>query len=61
MSHAATTNSIAIQGVQGLRRYVPGLVAGFLGLVMIYGVGFAPHIAHNVAHDTRHSAAFPCH
>jgi cobalt transporter subunit CbtB len=34
----------------------------FLGAVILYGVGFS-HMsaAHNAAHDTRHSAAFPCH
>lgn len=33
-----------------------------LGVVLIYGVGFvAVDIAHNAAHDTRHSFAFPCH
>ena len=41
---------------------VGALMAGFLGLVMIWGVGFS-HISviHNAAHDTRHSNAFPCH
>ena len=33
-----------------------------LGLVILFAVGFAPmDIAHNAAHDTRHSVAFPCH
>jgi cobalt transporter subunit CbtB len=36
------------------------LVAGFLGLFMLYGVGFA-QAAHDAAHDSRHSFAFPCH
>ena len=32
------------------------------GMVIIYGVGFAPmNMAHNAAHDVRHSVAFPCH
>jgi len=32
------------------------------GMVIIYGVGFAPMgYAHNAAHDVRHSVAFPCH
>jgi cobalt transporter subunit CbtB len=32
------------------------------GLVIILVVGFAPMgVAHNAAHDVRHSAAFPCH
>ncbi|CAD7853566.1 MAG: hypothetical protein [Olavius algarvensis Gamma 1 endosymbiont] len=35
--------------------------AALLGLVILYGVGFAPLAAHNTAHDARHAAAFPCH
>jgi cobalt transporter subunit CbtB len=36
--------------------------AVMLGLVLLYAAGFA-HTAeiHNGAHDTRHSAGFPCH
>lgn len=37
-------------------------VAALLGLVMLYGVGFAsPQTIHNAAHDSRHSLTFPCH
>jgi len=36
--------------------------AAVLGIVILFGVGFAPmDMAHNAAHDTRHSVAFPCH
>ena len=36
--------------------------AAILGMVVLMGVGFAPmDVAHNAAHDTRHSYAFPCH
>ena len=36
--------------------------AAALGLVILFGVGFAPmDMTHNAAHDTRHSVAFPCH
>ncbi len=32
------------------------------GLAIIVAVGFLPmNVAHNAAHDTRHSLAFPCH
>ena len=32
------------------------------GVVIIFAVGFAPmSVAHNAAHDVRHSLAFPCH
>jgi len=38
------------------------LAAAALGIVILFGVGFAPmDMAHNAAHDTRHSVAFPCH
>ena len=38
------------------------LAAAALGMVILFGVGFAPmDMAHNAAHDTRHSVAFPCH
>jgi cobalt transporter subunit CbtB len=39
-----------------------GAVTLLVGLMMVYFVGFTPLSAvHNAAHDTRHSAAFPCH
>lgn len=43
------------------RTFIGTLALG-LGLGIIFLVGFAPVSAvHNAAHDTRHSAAFPCH
>ena len=36
-------------------------VFGF-GAIILFMVGFSPMPqAHNAAHDTRHSMAFPCH
>jgi cobalt transporter subunit CbtB len=36
--------------------------AVMLGLVLLYGAGFAQTgEIHNGTHDTRHSAGFPCH
>lgn len=36
--------------------------AFFLGAVMVFTVGFShPALIHNVAHDLRHAAGFPCH
>lgn len=33
-----------------------------LGTILLYGVGFASSdVAHNAAHDARHTFAFPCH
>ncbi|MBF8674225.1 MULTISPECIES: CbtB domain-containing protein [Pseudomonas] len=44
------------------QRIVVAASAGLLGLCLVYFAGFS-HIeaVHNAAHDTRHSAAFPCH
>jgi cobalt transporter subunit CbtB len=36
--------------------------AALLGAFVIWAVGFSHiEIAHNAAHDTRHSTGFPCH
>lgn len=36
--------------------------AAILGVSVIWAVGFSHiDIVHNAAHDTRHSAGFPCH
>jgi cobalt transporter subunit CbtB len=38
------------------------LMASALAVFLLYGMGFSPMEAlHNAAHDSRHSAAFPCH
>ncbi|GIT54746.1 MAG: hypothetical protein Ct9H300mP16_19060 [Pseudomonadota bacterium] len=43
-------------------RWWPSAAAVLLAGLILYGVGFAHHDAlHHAAHDTRHSAAFPCH
>jgi cobalt transporter subunit CbtB len=41
---------------------LPALVAGILGLALLYAAGFSDIAPlHNAAHDGRHSASFPCH
>ncbi len=46
----------------GARNLVPALSAILTGLMLVLMVGFAPMPeVHNAAHDTRHTAAFPCH
>lgn len=43
-------------------RLVAALMAASLGAVLLFGAGFASMEAlHNAAHDSRHSAGFPCH
>jgi cobalt transporter subunit CbtB len=37
-------------------------LAAMLGIVIVFGVSFAPSGAvHNAAHDARHSLSVPCH
>ena len=41
---------------------LPLLLAGFLGVFILGMVGFSQmSVAHNAAHDYRHSMSFPCH
>lgn len=43
-------------------KMMPALCAAGLGAVLLFGAGFASMEAlHNAAHDSRHSAGFPCH
>ena len=55
-SHSVATPTTLSQ------RIVAAAFASVLGLGLVYFAGFS-HIeaVHNAAHDTRHSAAFPCH
>jgi cobalt transporter subunit CbtB len=56
---ATQTTSISLSLPQ---RLIAGVLALFLGLVLVGGVGFASDMRiHNGAHDTRHSMGFPCH
>ncbi|MFW9078594.1 CbtB domain-containing protein [Pseudomonas sp. P2757] len=51
----ASTNTLS-------QRLTAAIFASILGACLVYFAGFS-HIeaVHNAAHDTRHSAAFPCH
>ncbi|MBL8592969.1 MAG: CbtB-domain containing protein [Devosia sp.] len=52
----------SISGLSVSQRLIAGVLALFLGLVLVGGVGFASDMAiHNGAHDTRHALGFPCH
>ncbi len=54
----AQEQSITLASSKNLQLFA----AAVLGIVILFGVGFAPmDMAHNAAHDTRHSVAFPCH
>jgi len=57
-----TTQTSTIASLSISQRIVAGVLALFLGLILVGGVGFASDMAiHNGAHDTRHSLGFPCH
>lgn len=57
-STSHTTSRSATLG----QRLTAAIGASILGACLVYFAGFS-HIeaVHNAAHDTRHSAAFPCH
>ncbi len=41
---------------------IQSAAAMVFGLAILFAVGFMPMAAaHNAAHDTRHTMAFPCH
>jgi cobalt transporter subunit CbtB len=45
-----------------LARLWPCALAAALGLVLLYGVGFAsPAPLHQATHDARHASGWPCH
>lgn len=60
MTTATETSTISSLSIS--QRLIAGVLALFLGLVLVGGVGFASDMAiHNGAHDTRHALGFPCH
>ena len=58
----STTSQSASQTATQSQRLTAAISAAILGACLVYFAGFS-HIdaVHNAAHDTRHSAAFPCH
>jgi len=64
MSISHTTSSATAASIASTQsqRLIAALGAAILGVCLVYFAGFS-HIeaVHNAAHDTRHSAAFPCH
>ena len=61
-SQTATQTRTATISTTRSNTLIAASMAAFLGVFMIWGVGFS-HIAaaHNAAHDVRHSNGFPCH
>ena len=63
-SHAEVVKARASSGRSGAvaSSIAAPLCSLILGLVLLYAAGFAQtEEMHNGAHDTRHSAGFPCH
>lgn len=61
MSHADLRPS-AVPAALNPSRAFPIVAAFLFGVVIIGGVGFTQMaVAHNAAHDHRHSIGFPCH
>ncbi len=57
-----TASNTLASGVSAQSRTAQLLLTALLGLFVIGFVGFAQmDVAHNAAHDYRHSMAFPCH
>ncbi|WP_460104698.1 CbtB domain-containing protein [Pseudomonas sp. S2_D10] len=58
----STISSTASSTTTLSQRLSAAILASILGAGLVYFAGFS-HIeaVHNAAHDTRHSAAFPCH
>jgi cobalt transporter subunit CbtB len=55
----ARTNTVSLSISQ---RIQAGLVCVFIGATLVFAVGLSHMtVAHNAAHDTRHSLGFPCH
>lgn len=60
---SSSAQSCAVPASQSLsQRLALAIGSCLLGAVLIFFAGFS-HVEalHNAAHDTRHSAAFPCH
>ncbi|KAB0488590.1 cobalt transporter subunit CbtB [Pseudomonas reinekei] len=59
---SSTGHSSSASATTLTQRLTAAVFASILGACLVYFAGFS-HIeaVHNAAHDTRHSAAFPCH
>ena len=53
--------SVASPVTGARQRFQAAAVSILLGVVIIYGVGFAPGVLHGSAHDSRHSVGLICH
>jgi cobalt transporter subunit CbtB len=59
-AQVSSSQSVKVKAISSPRLQI--FAALLFGMVIFYAVGFSPiGIAHNAAHDARHSLAFPCH
>lgn len=62
MSPSQSLGLVRSQSTKRAATVLQSLLAAALGVALLAGVGFSQIEAlHNAAHDTRHSAGFPCH
>lgn len=62
MQAKTTTTGAAIGSSRKASTLLQVGLAAFLGIFLVWGVGFSPLAAvHNAAHDARHVNGFPCH
>lgn len=61
MNDQAVQTGVALSAPR-VSSLMQNLAAAAFGLAILFAVGFLPMAAaHNAAHDTRHTLAFPCH
>ncbi|UZE97477.1 CbtB domain-containing protein [Alkalimarinus alittae] len=61
MSTQISTNQQTLS-IPATSTLAQNLAAFAFGAIVLFAVGFLPmSAAHNAAHDTRHTLAFPCH
>ncbi len=59
---AVPVTSSAAGAARSAAAFLPAVLALLFGAFLLIGAGFAwLPVAHNAAHDARHSFAFPCH
>ena len=54
-------STVVMSLVHARANWLPRLVLGLAGALIIGLAGFSPGFAHQAAHDLRHTMAFPCH
>ncbi len=62
MTPAIATPPDALPGVSIPSRILIATVVALMGLLLLFGAGFANSLVlHEAAHDARHGLGFPCH